>query len=168
METIKQDFYVMNKSACQLGFQLKLLRDSKDFKKYDVIHWTQFLDMIGMSYAESVKYISLYESINNIGVIPVISPNRLKKIIKYYKLSTDRDLQGWITLAELAPQKDFNDEINKLKGNKSYMECQHEKTEILIHCKTCHRWLSKEVYQTHTEKDYEDQETKPEITKEKT
>ena len=169
LKSFKETLSQMNYGAIAIGEMLRIMRDEKMYLDFgnDLTLWTQFLDMIGMSYAEAQKYINLAtEFEGNTQPIPAISPNRLKKIIKYYRHS-DIPLEGWFALADTAPQKDFNDEINKLKGKKSYMDCEHGEVEELLHCKTCGRWLSKKDYETHKE-EAEDKEAELIVIKEET
>jgi hypothetical protein len=166
-ETLQQ----MNMLAVNLGELLLAFREDDLYLKFgnDVKNWNDFLNQIGMSYAEANKYMKLSQIMSSFGdKIPTITPNRLKKIIKYFPLS-EISLEGWFALAELAPQADFNAEIDKIKGKKDYAECTHEETEELLHCKKCNRWLSKKEYPTHEdEEDKENKEAEFEAFKEKT
>jgi hypothetical protein len=132
----------MNFYAIGLGKLLLMIKETKEWKEFgnDVEYWNQFLDHIGMTVSEASKYISLFQFLaKKGGTIPKISPSKLKKAIKYHKFS-DMDLDSWISLAENGPGRDFNDEINKIKGKKSYLECNHEETETLKRCTICGKW----------------------------
>ena len=149
---IKETFAEMNHKATMLGMYLGICREGALYRKFgnEVKFWNQFLDHIGMTVAEADKYIKLFDALTENGIpVPDISPSRLKKIIKYEPLS-DMPHEQWIELAKNAPNKDFTDEINKIKGHKSYLECSHEKTETFQRCEVCHRWFKEGQEGQHT------------------
>ena len=143
---IRDLFGKMNACATALGETLDFIKSNKLYLQFgnDVEFWNQFLDHIGMTVSEAQKYVDLYCAIGNERVI--ISPSRLKKSLKYSKISKT-DIHDWIHVAENAPNKDFTNEIDKIKGKKDYLECTHEETEKMLHCKVCGRWIKEDSWE---------------------
>lgn len=128
-----------------LGKSLYELKQSKLYKKYasHIVYWRDFLKEVGLSYTEAYYLVSLYKLFGDYVLekeeYQDISFDRLKKI--YYFAKKDKDITGWLDKAKHLIEGDFKDEINKAKGKKSYLDCEHKNTETLTKCLDCGKWL---------------------------
>jgi len=130
----------------EFGKILKFAKERKIYKHWGepVKHWNQYCDAIGISVSEAKSFIDMYDLMEKNK--QHVSPSRMKKILRYHKFGS-MSLDEWMGFAECAPHKDFMDEINKIKGKKSYLECGHEKTEAYQRCETCGKWFKEGTHE---------------------
>lgn len=128
-----------------IGKALYEVKKEKLYKKYasHIVYWRDFLKEINLSYTESYYLINLYKLFGEIILsnenYQDISFDRLKKI--YYFAKKDKNVIGWLDKAKHLLEPDFKDEINKAKGSKTYLDCEHLHTETHVKCMDCGKWL---------------------------
>ena len=142
IELLNKMNFALVMATLEKGKQLESIKSNKLFLEFasHVKNWIDFLKEIDLAYNDAEQLIGFYNLYKNteeerLMEIPI---KRLESIVKFKEYIPDIELM--LDNASL-PEKDWKDELNKLKGYRSYIECNHEgNNEEWIRCCDCGRW----------------------------
>lgn len=134
------------RSYLTVGAYLYELRKNKRYKLLGS-HIHNMADLFreeGLKRSQGNNYIRVYEKFHDYLKDKDINipHRRLIDILNMSNMLDKNQIPQLLEHASTLPYNDFVDELNKARGKKSYLECEHTDTTAHVKCNQCGKWLS--------------------------